>query len=164
MILSNSSEKFISLEREIEFLQLYLKFETIRFQEKFEVHFNVDAKLELYAIKIPGMLLQPLIENAINHGLFHKKEKGILTIHFYEEFEDDNKYLICTITDNGIGIQNYVANSTENHQSKSTKISQERIAILNLLYGENKFKLTFKDLADTSGESGTKVIVKIALN
>jgi sensor histidine kinase YesM len=110
------------------------------------------------------MLLQPLIENSINHGLFHKKEKGILTIHFYEEFEDDNKYIICTITDNGIGIQNKAANSTENHQSKSTKISQERIAILNLLYGENKFKLTFKDLADTSGESGTKVIVKIALN
>jgi ligand-binding sensor domain-containing protein len=164
MILSNSSEKLISLEREIEFLQLYLRFETIRFQEKFEVYFNVDAKLELYAIKIPGMLLQPLIENAINHGLFHKKEKGILTIHFYEEFEDDNKYLICTITDNGIGIHNNFANSTENHQSKSTKISQERIAILNLLYGENKFKLTFKDLADTSGESGTKVIVKIALN
>lgn len=164
MILSNSSEKFISLEREIEFLQLYLRFETIRFQEKFEVHFNVDAKLELYAIKIPGMLLQPLIENAINHGLFHKKEKGILTIQFYEEIESENKYLICAITDNGIGIHNNVANSTENHQSKSTKISQERIAILNSLYGENKFTLTLINLAESSDGSGTKVVVRIALN
>jgi ligand-binding sensor domain-containing protein len=167
MILNNSAEKFISLERELEFLQLYLKFEQTRFQDKFQLKFHVDPKLETYAIKIPGMLIQPIIENAINHGLLHKKGERLLDIHFHEKIENKQHYLVCTIQDNGVGIRKDELENQEHkktHRSMSSKISQERIAILNSLYGENMYKLTLHEVVQQNNEHGIKVELQIALN
>lgn len=166
MILSNSAERFISLEREIDFLHLYLEFEQIRFQDKFKLNFRIDPNIETHSIKIPGMLLQPIIENAINHGLMHKENNGILDIHFYEMTDNQIDFLICIIQDNGLGIgtKNDPEQSIKNHRSMSSEITKERIAILNSLYGENSYNIQISDTTDFEDCKGTKVVLTIKIN
>lgn len=79
-VLENSEEDFIPLEKEIELLELYTKLEHFRFQDKFDYSINVSDDVEVSEYKIPPMLLQPYIENAVWHGLRYKSEKGHLRI------------------------------------------------------------------------------------
>ena len=79
-VLENSEEDFIPLSKEIELLQKYTKLEHFRFQDKFDYDILVDDAIPTNQFKIPPMLLQPYIENAVWHGLRYKKEKGFLTI------------------------------------------------------------------------------------
>lgn len=166
MLLSNSAERFISLEREIDFLTLYLKFEQIRFQNKFKLKFSIEPTIETHSIKIPGMLLQPIIENAINHGLLHKENNGILDIHFYEMTENHMNYLVCVIQDNGVGIRamNDSKHSMKSHRSISSEITKERIAILNSLYGENGYNIHISDATDFEHHEGTKIVLTVKIN
>ncbi len=167
MILINSTEKMITLEREIEFIQLYLMFEKVRFQNKFQVKFEIDSNIETHSIRIPGMLLQPLIENAINHGLLHQNSGGLLEISFFEKRVDHVNYLYCVIQDNGIGFNKSEELNqwkTSNHRSISSSISKERIEILNSLYGRDKFRLILTDLNNSEGITGTKVELIIAID
>ena len=164
MILHNSTEKFITLEKEIDFLQLYLKFEMIRFRDKFKVVFTVDPKIEPFNIRIPGMIIQPIIENAINHGLLHRKEGGILEINIDEVRENGKNYLVCCVQDNGIGLNNAQSlKKEEGHQSISSMITKERIEILNMIYGEGKYSLTINEIEDYGNYKGTKVVLKIEI-
>jgi ligand-binding sensor domain-containing protein len=166
MILHNSTEKFISLEKEIEFLELYLKFEKIRFQEKFEVIFTIDPALETFNIRIPGMIIQPIIENAINHGLLHRKEGGILEITLQEIQENAKNKLVCCVKDNGIGLKNpstLNSNKEEGHRSMSSSITKERIELLNMIYGAGKYALTINEIDESGNYKGTKVELKIEI-
>jgi sensor histidine kinase YesM/ligand-binding sensor domain-containing protein len=166
MILHNSTEKFISLEKEIEFLELYLKFEKIRFQDKFKVIFTLDPALETFNIRIPGMIIQPIIENAINHGLLHRKEGGILEIILQEIQENGNNKLVCCVKDNGIGLKNTStlnSNKEEGHRSISSLITKERIELLNMIYGAGKYALTINEIEDSGSYKGTKVELKIEI-
>jgi LytS/YehU family sensor histidine kinase len=166
MILHNSTEKFISLEKEIDFLQLYLKFEKIRFQEKFEVIFTIDPALETFNIRIPGMIIQPIIENAINHGLLHRKEGGILEITLQEIHENGKNKLVCCVKDNGIGLKNTSSlnsNKEEGYRSMSSLITKERIELLNMIYGAGKYALTINEIDESGNYKGTKVELKIEI-
>ena len=71
------------------------------FESKFEFEIIIDSMVNKY-VEIPTMILQPFIENAINHGLRYKHQKGLLSIHFLKEVG----YLICKIEDNGVGRNN----------------------------------------------------------
>jgi LytS/YehU family sensor histidine kinase len=167
MILMNSTEKLITLEKEIAFIQLYLKFEKIRFQNKFQLKFDIDPNLETHSIRLPGMLLQPLIENAINHGLLHKIGEGLLHIRFFEKRINNINYLYCVIQDNGVGYKKSEElnqwKKTE-HRSFSSSISEDRINILNSLYGKEKFRLKHTDLNEIENQTGTKVELIIAID
>ena len=99
MILQNSQEAFIPLERELEALQLYLELESLRFENKFTYKIITEDDLDTTGIKLPPLIIQPYVENAIWHGLMHKKEKGYLEIKLYVE----GNILFCKITDDGIG-------------------------------------------------------------
>ncbi|WP_373942203.1 histidine kinase [Polaribacter sejongensis] len=68
-----SRRKSVSLSEEISLLENYLQIEKLRFEEKIEYEIKVDPELDIEEEQIPSMLIQPLVENAINHGLFHKK-------------------------------------------------------------------------------------------
>ena len=96
-----SKAKFITLEQELEFLNLYLSLESLRFSNTIDVNLIIpdNIKNKLYDFNIPPLLIQPIIENAFKHGLFHKKEDKKLII----KFEKTGSFLKCTIKDNGIG-------------------------------------------------------------
>ena len=126
-----SRDKFIPLEQEISLLNNYLEIEKMRFGEDFTYKFNVDKTLNLNEQKIPTMLLQPIVENAVNHGLFHNEGKGLIKIEF---LKDALNSFIVKISDNGVGLKKakeIKENSIKTHISKSSEIIQNRIDLLN---------------------------------
>ncbi len=85
MILQNSQSALISLESELESLNLYLQLEALRFNNHFDFKITVHEDLDTSSIKVPPLIIQPYAENAIWHGLMHKEEKGFLQIELYAE-------------------------------------------------------------------------------
>ena len=157
-VLENSEEDFIPLEKEIELLNLYLKLEHSRFEDKFEYKFEVEDNVKIGEFKIPPMLLQPYVENAVWHGLRYKKEKGLLTVNISQK---DSETLEITILDNGIGREKSKALKSKNQQlrkSKGMENIKQRILILNEMY-KDKVDVYISDLLED--KTGTKVILTL---
>ena len=153
-ILQHSKEDLISLEEELAFIQDYMDLQQIRFDRPFSYTITVDPGLDVEDIQIPPMFTQPFIENAIEHGIFSKKDEGTITI----EITEKNNMLVVTLEDNGIGIeQTKLLKKNNQHQSLAINITRERLEIL-----EKKFKqkaiLSIFDLANQEHMiTGTKV-------
>lgn len=81
-VMENSNDDFIPLSQEMELLQNYLAFKKTRFADKFDFEVELDDNLKNQNILIPGMLIQPFLENAIWHGLRYRSEKGFLKLSF----------------------------------------------------------------------------------
>ena len=159
-ILDNSSQQFISLEKEIQFLKDYLTLESLRFNIPFEFIFETDEALEDEDALIPPMLLQPYIENAIWHGIAHKQSKGTIKISFKHKKES----LICAIEDDGVGRKKSAELEAGNkkHESKAMKIIEERLKILNR--GKEKYEAVVIDLFDAKQNAiGTRVEIKLPI-
>jgi LytS/YehU family sensor histidine kinase len=160
LILQNSKEAFISLESELEALQLYLELESLRFDNKFEYKISVDEDIDTTTLKVPPLIIQPYAENAIWHGLMHKKEKGHLEIKLYQQDE----ILFCKITDDGIGRKKAaeLKSKSSTHKSMGIKITENRIAMMQL-NGDNK-SVEIKDLVYADGSAaGTEVVLRIPI-
>ncbi len=97
--IKSSRNKFITAEEEIINLQNYIELQQIRFKDRFSYEIDT-AHLTNRSVKIPSLLLQPFVENAIEHGLLNNIEKGHLLVKF--NMTDDTT-LVCIIDDNGIG-------------------------------------------------------------
>lgn len=145
-ILNNSRSLSITISKEIEFLELYLKLESLRFSNKFNSKISFDSKLNVH-LSIPSMIIQPFVENSIIHGLLNLEERisPRLVIHFY----DDNDFLYCLVEDNGTGYHQ----SEVKKSSLGLKIIKDR---LNLYDSSGKSSYTIE-----SGANGTKVVLKI---
>lgn len=155
LILENSAKEFISLSTEIEILDRYLKIQKLRFEERFEYEFLNLEEIDTEKYAIPPMLMQPFIENAIEHGQLHLKENGKIKISF--QLEGD--YILFTLEDNGIGIRNSKnTNKQKDHKSMAIDITKQRIKLLNEQYKKEGF-LEIIDLT-TENKNGTKVIIK----
>lgn len=102
--IKSSRAKYITIAEEIENLENYLELQLTRFEEKFEYAINVHRDIDPTKVKIPSLLLQPLVENALNHGIFHSNKKGNLSIIFKTD-EKDKDTLVCVVDDDGIGRQ-----------------------------------------------------------
>lgn len=153
LILENSSKKFIFLSDEITFLEYYLSLEELRFEGVFKYTIKVDSNLNTKELLMPPMLLQPLIENAIKHGLTPLEENLRLIIRF-EAYKNSFK---CIIKDNGIGRRS--SKTDEKHNSKGLLIVKERLELLNKLHNK-KFEMEIIDLVnDEGGATGTEVIL-----
>ena len=162
-ILASTHEKEISLADELETMKLYLNIENIRFNNEIEYSFTIDKKLPLDTIKLPALILQPFIENAIWHGLSSKKgEKKIEISVEYETL----KYVKISIKDNGVGrARSSEINKGKMHKKKSIgiKLTEERLNNFAKDY-QNNCTLTFTDLLDATNASlGTKVELLIPL-
>lgn len=158
-VLENSEQDFITLQKEIELLDLYTKLEHFRFQDKFDYTITVDKSIDVERYQIPPMLLQPYIENAVWHGLRYKKEKGALNISIAKI--SDNEITI-TIADNGIGREKSKALKTQNQRKQNSKGMgniKKRVSILNEMY-KDKVDV-FIDDYQTEADPGTKVIVTL---
>ena len=154
-----SSKDFISLDKEIELLRKYLELEHLRFGQHFDFEIKVDENIQTEDFEIPGFLIQPHLENAIWHGLRYRKSKGKLTLSMQRE----GKQLRVSIEDNGIGIEESKKLKTENqksHKSRGFSNMQERIGLLNGLYG---FKIVLDVQSPMNAEGGTVVAYLLPL-
>jgi len=160
--LDNSQYNTISVQDELSALQLYVELESLRFEERFDFKFIIDKSLELPDIKIPSMILQPYVENAIKHGLMNKSARGMLTI----EIKNDNNKLICIVEDDGVGrekARQIKEQRTQTHVSMGTRITESRLSLINSLYGSD-LKIKYDDLKDAQGNAaGTRVTIYISL-
>ncbi|MEN8125086.1 MAG: histidine kinase [Bacteroidota bacterium] len=157
-VLENSEEDFISLGKEVELLELYLKLEHSRFKDKFDYELIIDDAIEMDQFQIPPMLLQPYVENAVWHGLRYKKEKGFLKVQL---LKIDEETLKIEISDNGIGREKSVALKTDYQKKKKSKGMQnikQRITILNEMY-KDKVDVFIEDMYDD--KTGTKVVLTL---
>ncbi len=136
--LENSSNTFISLQAEIRYLTTYLRLEQLRFKDKFTFSIAVEESIQQSGIYLPSMLLQPYVENALRHGIGHKKDNhGHISVEVNKQA--DNTYLY-TIKDNGVGRKQAEQMKSRQHieyQSKGTRISANRIASINSQYNKN---------------------------
>jgi LytS/YehU family sensor histidine kinase len=160
LTLQNSQAALISLESELEALQLYLELEAVRFEQRFEFAVHVDKEIDDVMLKVPPLIIQPFAENAIWHGLMHKEEKGHLTIDVYEK--DDALYY--KITDDGIGREKAAelkSRSANTHRSMGMQITADRITLLQ----QQKFidsSIQITDLVLPDGTAGgTEVVLKL---
>ncbi len=129
LILEMSEQSLISLEQEIKALQLYVEIEQARFGSDFQFEFYCEENLPIQQIKIPPMLIQPFVENAVKHGLLHRKGTKKLKIHFAL---DRMNVLKVSVEDNGVGREK-AAKINENrpfHQSFSSGANEQRLLLL----------------------------------
>lgn len=159
-ILENSRQVEVSLDTELETLENYLNIERFVNENKFNYQIEVSEELETEFIKIPPMIIQPFLENAILHGLSHKEGgKGELKL----SFKDLGETLECTIEDNGVGRDKAAEhNATSNRQHKSTAmlVTSERLNFLS----DDKNSLIIKDLRDKDGKGiGTRVTLRLPI-
>ncbi len=155
-VLNSSISHFNLLTEEIILLKIYIELESMRFDNKFTTKLIINDNVETEIIKIPSMIFQPYIENAILHGLTPLESSilGQLTIKI-EKF--NSNVLYCMIEDNGIGRKKSKALKTENnrHQSLGMKVTEERLKLINK---ENTFNIVINDLEDENGlPLGTRV-------
>jgi tetratricopeptide (TPR) repeat protein len=161
LILDQSRTSYIKLEQEIKMLKLYLELEEMRFEKKFEYVLDIESTLDIGKIRIPGMLIQPLVENAIKHGIEHKEGEALIKVAFYAE----NSTLICSVTDNGIGRSEAMRLKTgdDTHVSAATAIINERMEALSSIYNI-RLQCKTEDLFDSAGlASGTCVTIEIPI-
>lgn len=133
LVLENSQYSIVSLSSEIQLLKLYLELEQERFNHAFDFELEIQKGLTKKDKKIPSMLIQPIVENAVHHGVRHlKSKKGLIRISIAEE---DQK-IIIQIMDNGIGFNKAAENKSSAFKQSSFGIKgvQERINIINSYY------------------------------
>lgn len=165
-ILSSSDQDFIPLEKEISMLNLYLTLERLRSNSAFEFVISTPTDLDAEEIRIPPMLIQPFVENAVWHGLAEKKGEKCLTISFSLVKQN---LLVCSIEDNGIG--RIAAEETKKQtgsirhgESRGLKLIEERMQVLRQRYNQT-FETVIEDLVDSEGKvSGTRASVFIAID
>lgn len=163
MILDNSAVEMITIEREVQALKIYLEIESLRFDEKFDFSITIDPDLDQGYDKIPSMVLQPYIENAIWHGLMNKKGKGTISIAIKRE----ENGIRCLIEDDGIGrkeAEKQRSSFTTDQKSYGMLISDERLRLLNQTQHQ-ELNVKVVDIKDKEGKAaGTKVEVFISVN
>ncbi|AUC85091.1 hypothetical protein CW731_07215 [Polaribacter sp. ALD11] len=153
----NMSEKsFVTVEEEIKMLTKYLELEQLRFRDNFE--YDINLINDISEIKIPTMIIQPYVENAIKHGLLNKQEgRRKLLLSFKKSVTS----LICIVEDNGVGIEKAKEiNKNKQHYKKSfsTGAIEEKMIFLKEYY-KTDIGITYQKV-----QEGTRVVIKIPYN
>lgn len=161
-IMDNSKQQMISVAEELNALELYLELETMRFDKKFVYTITIDKEIDQTYDRIPSMLIQPYVENAIIHGLLPLEANGKISI----SMEKQNDTIMCIIEDNGIGREKskeFKKNRVQQHKSMGMSITKERLDILNSSLNSN-INAEIIDLFENGKASGTKVRLIIPLD
>jgi ligand-binding sensor domain-containing protein len=167
MTLNNSSRLLVTLAEETDYLTSYLSLEKMRFENKIDYEFVIEDGIDPLTIMLPPMLVQPFVENALQHGLHHKPgDKGLIRIRIQRAAEK----LKIIIEDNGIGrkaaagmkktgLKEYL----KEYSSKGMALTEDRIEIINKLYKEPA-NIEISDLMDeTYSPSGTRVVITLPI-
>lgn len=163
LILNNSQKSSVTLKDELNALKLYLELESVRLMDKLDFSIEIEND-DLLTLRVPSMLIQPFVENAIWHGIMLKPTReGKVQITFRSETDK----VICTVEDDGVGRKAAQAQRRKreiDHKSMGYKITDQRVQMLNSLY-RDKFSITYHDLHSAEGNpSGTRVIITIPIS
>ncbi len=151
-MLENSQSEKVTLQKELETLRTYIELEAMRFKSKVRYEIAIAPNIDQQYTDIPPLLLHPYVENAIWHGLMHKKEGGNIKIDIAQPSEH---LLHIEITDNGVGRElaaAYKSKSATRQKSFGLKMTSERIDIINQLY-EMKADVKITDLKDAKNNA-----------
>jgi sensor histidine kinase YesM len=163
-ILDSSFNELIPVAKDMESLQLYIDLQQLRFNNKFTYRTCVDSTILTGDYKVPSLIIQPFVENAIEHGIAHS-EKTDSFVAVSAELQEG--FLLYTIEDNGIGRKQAAAYNRDNkrhHKSVGLTITEDRVHIFN---GSQKDAgdIIITDLYHPDNEpAGTRVLVKIKLS
>lgn len=162
MTLNHSKGTFVTLKENNDYLETYLQMEQLRFDSSFTWHIDVSDDLDPEETMIPSLMIQPLVENAIWHGLLPSAKEKKLLIDFDRKLD----VVICTIEDNGIGFRQSLRVKEHNkvaHHSVGLDNLRRRIKILNDKF-ETACSITIKDLEDEDPDkTGTRVILQFKI-
>lgn len=161
-VLEASDSEVISLADELRFLELYLDLEKLRFGDDFTFNLVVSSSLDPHYLSMPSMLLQPFVENAVKHGLLHKKGAKQLTVSV-EPFEHGFR---CRIEDNGIGrkkSEEINRRRNEGHRSFAVKAAGQRVELMNART-DFRINLIYEDVFPLEEDTGTRVVITIYPN
>ncbi|MFT5777776.1 MAG: ligand-binding sensor domain-containing protein/two-component sensor histidine kinase [Crocinitomicaceae bacterium] len=160
---ATSEGNMVTLDEELERLELYLSLESMRFKDKFEYFINAE-NVDCESIQIPAMIMQPFVENSIIHGILPNTEKmGLITI----DVKVVDGYLLLSIEDNGVGVNHSISNKVEldgDHRSKGMEITSKRIELLQKVSSNDITLDGPYEVKDIDGSiNGTHVLLKISL-
>jgi len=161
IILENSTQSMVTAEREWLAVQLYVELEDVRFDHTFDYLFEADPSLDLTTFILPPMLIQPLVENAILHGLRHIPDyRGQLEVRMTQT----DGHILITVVDNGIGLATAAKAATAPYKEKSIGIRgiNERLDLLRLHHPESCPSLTIDEIHE-NGKTGTRVCLRLPL-
>jgi len=159
-LLESNTKESISLREEIEIFEKYIEIESIRFNNVFNYSINVADDVDKDKTMIPHFLIQPIIENAIWHGLLLKNGDKELNITFER---GGDRQLICVVDDNGVGRKNAnpPSNEVEKRKSLALNFIEQRLEVMGKMM-KSKFGIQIIDKEDTNGLSlGTKVVITL---
>ncbi len=160
MNLETNRHNMVSLEDELERLELYLRLEQLRFGERLAYSIHVSEELNAYDLQIPPMLLQPYAENALLHGILPSERDGKIEVMVSSKAQS----YIITIVDNGIGINRSTAQKQKKHESLALRMNEERMAILQNQTGE-LFSISVQDRTELQNtQQGTVVTLELPAN
>jgi two-component sensor histidine kinase len=145
MVLATTEKKLVSLSEEIEQLELYLQLEQLRVP--FDYRIEVDDSIQPDNEEIPGLLIQPIVENAVKHGV-SDHQGGTITVHFSKK----DHVLLAAITDDGVGF----FSSSLPMNGFGLKATEERLRLLN-----EDFKTNIGFRMERNHPAGTKVVISI---
>jgi len=158
------NNEFVSLSEVIDYLQNYVLLENMRFDDLFDFIIECDEEIDMEVTLIPPMLLQPIIENSIKHGIMQLQQKGIIKLIIIKAGGDSYK---CIVEDNGVGrvmAAKLHAKQKLKEESYGLKITKERLGILNAK-GNGYFGMKIIDLFSEKGQpTGTRVEITLALS
>ncbi len=157
--LENVSKEYIPLSEEISFLKEYAELEKYRLGGK--VQFEFDIEVEDLDLLIPPMLIQPVVENSIKHGLHHKKEGGTIKI----QVRNTGRALLFVVEDNGVGrVRAAELEKSKGHNSKGVALIKERLNYLNQKNNTDIYRIVYTDLYHDDGSpAGTRVEVRFLI-
>lgn len=127
--LDNYRKKWVPVKNELELLELYLQLESLRFKDKFVYRLQIDEALPMSNLRIPAMLMQPFVENAVHHGINNLPgSNGLITV----TLQQAGNTLLASIEDNGIGRDKaaQLKDTQKEHLSAGMQITQERLQLL----------------------------------
>lgn len=161
LFLESSRGRFTSVSDEKDLLDRYIRLEQLRYPGKFTYAINIHPDIQEDMDEVPSLLLQPIVENAINHGLGHLSENGLLTVDFALA-SDDEETIICTVTDNGVGRKKaaLLKTASSDHVSRATQILEDRQQLLQA-DGIIEISIDTQDAFPGEENPGTKVTVRI---
>jgi ligand-binding sensor domain-containing protein/putative methionine-R-sulfoxide reductase with GAF domain/two-component sensor histidine kinase len=160
-VLQYADRNVITLDEELKMLEMYIKLERLGSDKGFDFTIEVDESLDIEDVLIPPLMIQPIIENAIWHGLMPKEGEKRLSVAFAN---DDDENLVCTIDDNGIGRQE--ASNEKKHmdnmayQSKAMMLIEERLELLQQKTGKPA-SMSIEDKQLHGRPAGTRVRIML---
>lgn len=163
-ILEASSLREIPLAEELETVELYMNIENIRFSNEIDFQTTIGEEIDPHNIKVPSLILQPFLENALWHGLSSKKGEKKIFLHVNKANDED--YIQISITDNGIGraaSEKIKLNKVLKRNSVGIDITKDRLSNFSRDY-QNSFYLEIIDLyGEDDTAEGTKVVLNIPI-